>query len=173
MAVILANPRYTGREVWRRNQRATPGRGRPAIPAEWAISAELAHPALVAEADFVSVQQIRAARVTDDGVVRRYLLAGLIRCGPCGRLMDAHWVIGRAGYRCRHGHNSARPASTGRPGNLYVRKDKLLVELAQRLKVDGDNCASRASRVVAHLRSRNMVVVHDRTGWRMAARDDV
>lgn len=127
----------------------------------------------LAEADFVSVQQIRAARVADDGVVRRYLLAGLIRCGPCGRLMDAHWVNGRAGYRCRHGHNSARPASTGRPGNPYVREDKLVFELAQRLKVDGDTCASRASGVVAHLRSRNMVVVHDRTGWRVAARDDV
>lgn len=173
VAVILANPRYTGREIWRRHQCATPGGGRRVIPAEWAISASSAHPALVCEADFVAVQQIRAARVTGDDVVRRYLLAGLIRCGPCGRLMDAHWVNGRAGYRCRHGHNSARPASTGRPRNLYVREDKLLVELAQRLKVDGDNCASRASGVVARLRSRNMVVVHDRTGWRVAARDDV
>lgn len=121
----------------------------------------------------MSVQQIRAARVTDDGVVRRYLLAGLVRRGPCGRLMDAHWVNGRAGYRCRHGHNSARPAPPDRPLNLYVREDRLLVELAQRLKVEGNNCASQASGVVAHLRSRNMVVVHDRTGWRVATRDDV
>jgi len=118
VAVILANPRYTGREVWRRNQCTTPGGGRRMSPAEWAISASLAHPALVGAADFVAVQQIRAARVDDDGVVRRYLLAGLIRYGLCGRLMDAHWVNRRAGYRCRHGHNSARPTSPGRPRNL-------------------------------------------------------
>lgn len=92
-------------------------------PAEWAISTSLAHPVLVDEADFVSVQQIRAVRVNDDGVVRRYLLAGLIRCRLCGRLMDAHWVNGRAGHRCRHGHNSARSAPPGRLGNLYVRED--------------------------------------------------
>ena len=55
----------------------------------------LVHPALVSEADFVAVQPVRAARVNRDGVVRRYLLAGLIRCGLCGRLMDAHWVNGR------------------------------------------------------------------------------
>ncbi|MDN5749209.1 MAG: hypothetical protein L0H64_11940 [Pseudonocardia sp.] len=46
---------------------------------EWAISGSLAHPALVAEADFVAVQQIRAARVTDDSEIRRYLLAELSR----------------------------------------------------------------------------------------------
>jgi hypothetical protein len=85
------------------------------IPAEWAVSTALTHPALVGEADFVAVQQIRAARVNDDGVVRRYLLAGLIRCRLCGRLMDAHWVNGRAGYRCRHGNNSVRPAPPGFP----------------------------------------------------------
>ena len=129
------------------------------IPAEWALSASLAHPALVGEADFVAVQQIRAARVNDDGVVRRYLLAGLIQCGLCGRLMDAHWVNGRAGYRCRHGHSSARPTLPDRTRNLYVREDILLIELIQRLMVDGDACDSRALEVVAHLRSQAVVIV--------------
>jgi site-specific DNA recombinase len=152
----------------------TPGGGRRrATPIVWAISTSLAHPALVCEADFVAVQQIRAARVDDDGVARRYLLAGLIRCGLCGRLMDAHWVNGRAGYRCRHGHNSASPPPPQRLRNLHVREDKVLIELARRLEVDGDNCAPRALDVVAHLRSRNVVTVHDRIGWKVAARDDV
>ena len=172
VAVILANPRYTGREVWRRHQCVTPGGGRRVIPAEWALSESLAHPALVGEADFVAVQQIRAARVNDDGVVRRYLLAGLIRCGLCGRLMDAHWVNGRAGYRCRHGHSSARPTLPDRTRNLYVREDILLIELIQRLMVDGDACDSRALEVVAHLRSQAAVIVHDRTSWRVAAWDE-
>lgn len=106
------------------------------IPAEWAISASLAHPALVAESDFVAVQQIRAARVTGNGVVRRYLLAGLIRCGPEVRA-HGRWVNGRAGYRCRRGHNSARPAPLGRPTNLCIREDYLLVELTPRQLVEG------------------------------------
>jgi hypothetical protein len=90
-----------------------------------------------------------------------------------GRLMDAHWVDGRAGYRCRHGYNSARPTSPGRPRNLYVREDILLLELAQRLMIDRDACESDALQVVAHLRSRTTVIVHYRTGWRAAARDEV
>jgi len=55
VAVILANPRYTGREVWRRHECAEPGEGRRMVPAEWAVSKSLAHPALVSEADFVRV----------------------------------------------------------------------------------------------------------------------
>ncbi len=140
------------------------------LPAEWAISTALAHPALVCEVDFVAVQQIRAARMTDDGVIRLYQLAGLIRCGPCGRFMDAHWVNGRAGYRCRHGHNSSRPMPPGRPKNLYVREDHLLEELTHRQLVEGAAYASDARAAVALLQSQSMVIVHDRTGWRVAVR---
>jgi hypothetical protein len=50
------------------------------------------------------------------------VLAGLILCGLCRRRMDAHWVNDRAGYRCRHGHNSARRAVAERPRKLYVRE---------------------------------------------------
>jgi hypothetical protein len=38
--------------------------------------------------------------------------------------------------------------------------------------IDGDAGESDASEVVAHLRSRTTVIVHCRTGWRMAARDE-
>jgi len=38
VAVILANPRYTGREVWSRHQCAGSDRQRRMNPAEWAIS---------------------------------------------------------------------------------------------------------------------------------------
>ena len=108
VAVILANPRYTGREVWSRHQCAGSDGQRRMNPAEWAISRSPSHPALVSEADFVAAQQVRTMRRNDDGEVRRYVLAGLILCGLCGRRMDAHWVNDRAGYRCRHGYNSAR-----------------------------------------------------------------
>jgi len=106
-------------------------------PAEWAISRRWRTPALVSEADFVAAQQVRAERKNDDGGVRRYVLAGLILCGLCGRRMDAHWVNERAGYRCRHGHNSARRTIAERPRNLYVREDTLIAELIQHVAVDG------------------------------------
>ena len=173
VAVILANPRYTGREVWHRHQSARPGVGRRTIPAEAVVSRTVAHSALVSEADFLAAQQIRAARVNGDGALRRYLLAGLLICGLCGRRMDAHWVNGRPGYRCRHGHNSARPESPDRPRNLYVREDVLLAELVGRFIVDGDERAPTASDVAACLRSRSTVVVHDRTGWSLVARDEL
>ena len=143
MAVILANPRYTGREVWHRHQSARPGAQRRINPAEAVVSRTAAHPALVSEADFLAVQQIRAARVNGDGALRRYLLAGLLMCGLCGRRMDAHWVNGRAGYRCRHGHSSARRGVPDRPRNLYVREDVLLAELVGRFIVDGRRARRR------------------------------
>ena len=59
---------------------------------------------------------------------RRYLLAGLLACGRCGRRLESAWSNGKPAYRCRHGHTSAtRP---GRPGNTYVREDQILPHLA-------------------------------------------
>jgi hypothetical protein len=57
--------------------------------------------------DFVAAQHVRATLTPRDGERRTYLLAGLMRCGYCGRRMDAHWANGRAGYRCRNGRSNA------------------------------------------------------------------
>lgn len=81
----------------------------------------------------VAAQAIRASRRTADGDTRIYLLAGLVRCGACGRRMDAHWVHGRPGYRCRHGHTSSRSPSTSRMRGFYVREDHVLVNLLARV----------------------------------------
>jgi Recombinase len=107
VAVILTNPRYTGRQVWSRQRSQPCIGGRSTVPGEWVVSTTLAHPALVNEAGFVAVQQVRASRECKDGATRNYVLAGLGQCWLCGRRMDSHWVNRRAGYRCRHGHNSA------------------------------------------------------------------
>ncbi|WP_420843853.1 hypothetical protein [Lentzea albidocapillata] len=40
--------------------------------------------------------------------------------------MDAHWVHGRAGYRCRHSYTSAKRRPDTAPRNSYVREDHLL-----------------------------------------------
>ena len=60
---------------------------------------------------------------------RRYLLAGLLVCGTCGRRMESAWSHGRAAYRCRHGHTSATQPDPGQPGNAYVREDGALAQL--------------------------------------------
>jgi tRNA(Ile2) C34 agmatinyltransferase TiaS len=41
---------------------------------------------------------------------RRYLLAGLLVCGGCGRRMESTWSNGKPAYRCRHGHTTAARA---------------------------------------------------------------
>ena len=61
VGAILANPRYTGREVWNRRQ-ATDRTRRSTVVGECVVSKALTHPALVSEANFVAAQQVRAER---------------------------------------------------------------------------------------------------------------
>ena len=172
VAVILANPRYTGRQVWSR-QRSLPGAGRSTVAGEWAVSRIPSHPALVSDADFITVPQCRAARRCADGVTRDYVLAGLVQCRACGRRMDSHWVNGRAGYRCRHGHHSARARPADAARNIYVREDVLLVWLATHFASDrrrsgGAVEPSTAEEVVARLRAQSTVIVCGRANWTLA-----
>jgi site-specific DNA recombinase len=137
---------------------------------------QIVHPPLVTEQDFVAAQAIRAARPTDDGTNRVYLLAGLVRCRPCGRRMDAHWVNNRAGYRCRHGHTSAQRANPDRPKNVYVREDHILASLPAHLAVlefddelDSEvrgNADSGQGRDLAELmRQFDLAIMCDTTRW--------
>ncbi len=107
VAAILANPRYTGRQVWNRQ-----------------------HPAIVSEADYIAAQDASAPRGPAGPAARRYLLAGLLACGRCGRRLESAWSNGKPAYRCRHGYTSATRPDPGRPKNLYVREDQILPRLA-------------------------------------------
>jgi hypothetical protein len=107
VAAILANPRYTGRQVWNR-QRTDHDDLQPLdgltrqhdterwnLAAQWAISTEPAHPALISEIDFVAVQQIHTAPEPADGTIRTYALTGWcptakpLGIGSCPE-MDTH-----------------------------------------------------------------------------------
>jgi site-specific DNA recombinase len=106
------------------------------LPDGWFISVRPAHPVLVSEADFTAAQAVSAARgrvpANDPGARdgrRRYLLAGLLTCGTCGRRMDSAWSNGKPAYRCRHRHTSAVRPDPVRPKNAYVREDKILAQL--------------------------------------------
>jgi hypothetical protein len=142
VAAILANPRYTGRQVWNR-QRTDHDLIDPAntslghqpvqrwnLPDGWVISTRPAHPALVSEADFIAVQEISAPRGPAGPATSRYLLAGLIRCGTCGRRLESSWSNGRPAYRCRHGYTSATRPDPTRAKNAYVHEDQITHHLA-------------------------------------------
>ncbi|HEY6795272.1 MAG TPA: recombinase family protein [Kineosporiaceae bacterium] len=176
IASILGNPRYTGRQVWNR-QPHHPHRQPDgdlisvqhwAHASDWVISPGPAHPALVSEADFVAAQAVRAARATADHSHRTYRLTGLLRCGVCGRRLDAHWVNNRPGYRCRHGTTTAS-ASGGRPDHepyLYVREDELLHDLADMLTTEGR--PSPTTDDVPGLLTRNeIIIICDRSHRRL------
>jgi hypothetical protein len=87
--------------------------------------------------------------------------------------MDSHWVNGRAGYRCRHGHQSARARPADAVRNIYVREDVLLDRLAQQLasdghRPDGDVELTTVEEVVAWLRSESKMIVCGRADWTLA-----
>jgi hypothetical protein len=142
VAAILANPRYTGRQVWNRQRTdfdlADPGNTglghrqvqRWNVPEGWVISEHPAHAALVSETDFIAVQDAAAPRGPTGPSVRRYLLAGLVACGRCGRRLESAWSNGKPAYRCRHGYTSATGPDPGQPKNTYVREDQILPHLA-------------------------------------------
>lgn len=138
---ILANVKYTGRQVWNRQPaRHTPVHlpgpfktQRWAKTSDWVISKQLAHRALVSEADCIAAQEITALPAPACGGVRRYQLVGLLRCGLCRRRLESCWSHGRPAYRCQHGHSSARPRGSNRMRNVYVREDHMTVVLRELL----------------------------------------
>jgi site-specific DNA recombinase len=145
VTTILSNPRYTGRQVWNRQRTDTeladPGNvtlghksvQRWNLPDGWVISNRPAHPALVSEDDFIAAQDVNASRgpvPQGEPVLRRYLLAGPLACGLCGRRMESAWSNGKPAYRCRHGRTSAMAPDPARPKNTYVREDKIVPHLA-------------------------------------------
>jgi site-specific DNA recombinase len=100
------------------------------LPAGWVISRKPAQPALVSEADFIGAQDTTAPRGSAGPATRRYLLAGLLACGRCGRRLESTWSNGKPAYRCRHGYTSATRREPGRPKNTYIREDQILPHLA-------------------------------------------
>ncbi|WP_326799372.1 recombinase family protein [Streptomyces sp. NBC_01808] len=166
----LANPRYTGRQMWNRQRTdhelvdpANTALGHRHIPRwnppqDWIISRHQAHPALVREADFVTVQGTRA---TTTAPGRKYLLAGLLRCAVCGRRMDSCWSHDRPAYRCRHGRTSADSAPD-RPRNSYLREDHVLAHLpALLLRLTTDDEPTDPEAAAARLRAEDVALTYD------------
>jgi hypothetical protein len=84
------------------------------------------------------------------------VLAGLVRCRLCGRRLDSHWVNGRPGYRCRHGHTSARNRPPEIPKNVYIREDHLLDDLRVRF---AETAGDGGSAIADYPRSNNLTII--------------
>jgi site-specific DNA recombinase len=194
VTTILANPRYTGHQVWNR-QRTDKDLADPAdvslgdrdvqrwnLPDGWVISRKPAHEALVSEADFVAAQDVNAVRGPSPrtGLAelqkRQYLLAGLLKCGVCGRRMESAWSNGKPAYRCRHGHTTVSAPDPGRPKKAHVREDRILPHLpALHLLLTGPAGATRrkctqrgtdvrhqaAESVILYLREQQITLTYD------------
>jgi site-specific DNA recombinase len=185
VAAILANPRYTGRQVWNRQRTefdlvdpANTALGHKQVqrwnlPEGWVISEHPAHPALVSEADFIAAQEASAPRGPAGPAVRRYLLTGVVACGRCGRRLESAWSNGKPAYRCRHGYTSATRPGPGQPKNTYVREDQILPHLAaMAILLAGDvqargsstvqvTAAAQAAGLIDQLRASGAVLTYD------------
>ncbi|MGN9787759.1 zinc ribbon domain-containing protein [Nonomuraea sp. ZG12] len=104
----------------------------------------------------VAAQAIRAARPTQYGSPRVYLLAGLLKCGFCARRLDSRWVNEQPGYRCRHGYTSARPREASGPKFLYVREDRLLAALLAHV---GGRGQEEPAEIVSALRANGLIII--------------
>jgi hypothetical protein len=85
---------------------------------------------LVSEADYIAARDASALRGPAGAAARRYLLAGLLVCGRCGRRLESTWSNGKPAYRCPHGYSSATRPGSPRRRTLYVREDQILARLA-------------------------------------------
>jgi hypothetical protein len=80
----------------------------------------------------------------------------------CGRRLDAHWVNQRPGYRCRHGHSSARTRPPELAKNIYVREDHLLGGLRNR---QPELVGLEDATVAEDLRAKGLVIVCRDAAW--------
>lgn len=139
MRAILNNPRYTGFEVWNKQRKdeilidvedvslGHETRMRWNDTSQWIWSPQPTHEALVTTEDFDAVQTMfstnkRTRRAPALG--RNYQLAGLMRCGKCGRRMQGQWNHGRAYYRCKFAEDY--PGAADHPKSIYVKESAVV-----------------------------------------------
>ncbi len=141
---ILANPRYTGRQVWNRQRRdevlvdvddvalGHVSKMRWNDEGEWIYSDALTHAPFVGDELFGRARTIAAVgRGRHVERKRRpsprpFALRGLISCAICGRLMQGRYNHGLAHYRCRYPSEYAVVNEVDHPRNVYLREDAVV-----------------------------------------------
>jgi site-specific DNA recombinase len=137
---ILQNPRYTGFQVWNRQQRheelldvddvalGHQSKMRWNDRSDWIWSENPTHEALVDLEQFTAAQAVftgaQRASVRRERTKHTYLLSGHVHCAECGRRMQGSWNHKRAYYRCKFPAEYA-VAKDKHPKTIYVREDAL------------------------------------------------
>jgi site-specific DNA recombinase len=139
--VILANPRYTGRQVWNRQRKdevlidvadvalgnVTKMRWNDA--SQWIWSDEVTHPPVIAAETVQQARDILTARGRGPcqhkphDRPRSYAFVGSLFCGVCQRRMQWHWINAAPYYRCRFPAEYALASKISHPRNVYLRQD--------------------------------------------------
>ena len=143
---ILANPRYTGFEIWNKQRKdevlldvddvalGHQTKMRWNDTSEWIWSPEPMHEAIVTREQFDAAQAMfstpkqRPPRQPAEG--RHYLLSGLMHCDICGRRMQGQRNHGTAYYRCKYPTDYPQPEG-GHPRSVYVREASVTPGLDQ------------------------------------------
>ena len=137
---MLRNPKYTGYNVWGRNDKR---RGRQQIRPrdQWVWSASPTHEPIVSRELFEQVEERaqRNARKEQAGMAhearprkahagRFYALRGRVRCGMCGHHMEGSHQKGSNWYRCQYVRRRgvAGAAAADHPKVHGIKEEKLL-----------------------------------------------
>ena len=151
----LAQPRYTGRQVWNKQRkdeilldvndvaRGYETRLRWNDTGQWVWSETLAQEPLVCVEDFEAAQAImagagrarQASHETRQRVRNPYALRGRLYCGFCERRMQGQYNHGKAYYRCRYPKEYALASHVRHPGNVYLREADILPAIDRWLAV--------------------------------------
>jgi site-specific DNA recombinase len=141
---ILTNPRYTGRQVWKRQRKdevllnvhdialGHTTKMRWNDQDKWIYSEQVVHPLIIDEDTFGRAQDLLTARRGTRGPHKphksrhAYALRGLLFCGVCDRRMQGHWANQAPYYRCRFPAEYALANRLTHPLNVTLRQDALL-----------------------------------------------
>jgi site-specific DNA recombinase len=138
---LLRNPKYTGYNVWGRNDKR-PGRQQIRPRDEWVWSTAPTHEPIVSRElfDLVEDRAQRNSRAMAAGMPRQghknvkpqarrlYPLRGRVRCGMCGHKMEGSHQKGSNWYRCQFARRRGDAAATlaDHPKVLGVKEERLL-----------------------------------------------
>jgi site-specific DNA recombinase len=146
VAAILANPRYTGRQVWNRQRKdevlldvedvalGFTSKQRWNEADQWIWSDRPVHEPLIDTAVFEQVRTLRRTRGSTGqraprSTPRPYSLRGLLYCGVCERRMQGSWNNHAAYYRCVFLSQYAAKNKVDHPRAVYLREDQILPSL--------------------------------------------
>ncbi len=141
---ILANPRYTGHQVWNRQRKdevlldvddvalGHRTKLRWNETGKWIWSDQIVHPPIIDRESFDEVQKLLNGRATVHAehkphrARRPYALRGCLWCGICDRRMQSHWANQAPYYRCRFPAEYALANRVEHPLNVCLREDAIL-----------------------------------------------